>query len=158
MTKATQRKIQTNAEHSRRLYGFILTLTLNHVDADEVYQSTSVVLWRKYHQFDASGGSFYAWACQIARLEVMHLRRRKRHTLMLSDEVLELLLNDVTNRSDEFAWREEALQSCLEQLTSPDRRLIEERYYNSRRPKEIAQLLNRSTHVVYRSLARIHSA
>jgi RNA polymerase sigma-70 factor (ECF subfamily) len=147
------------AENSRRLYGYILTLTLNHSDADEIYQTTSVVLWKKFDQFDSSGstGSFYAWACQIARLEVLRLRRQKRNVLVVSHEVFELLAADLADRSDELLWRDDALETCLDQLAPTDRKLIEERYYHARPPKEIAEDLGRSVHAVYRSLARIHS-
>src|SRR3972149_4122830 len=106
-----QEFLQVFTEHSRRIYGYILTLTMNHADADEIFQTTSVVLWRKFGQFDASAGTFFAWACRIAHLEVLHLRRRKRHTLMLCDEVLELLLDAAAKRSDELPRREEALES-----------------------------------------------
>ena len=51
------------SQHSRRIYQFILTLTMNHVDAEEVYQNTCVVLWRKCDKFDPDG-YFYAWAAQ----------------------------------------------------------------------------------------------
>lgn len=143
-------------KHSRRLYGFILSLTMNRDDADEAYQSTSIVLYKKYGQFDPEIGSFYTWACRVAHLEVLNLRRGKRRAGMLSEEALELLHQEAVKRSDESKAREDALETCLKRLSPADRKLIEDRYYNELAPKEIAAKLGRSRHAVYRALARVH--
>ena len=65
------------SQHSRRIYQFILTLTINRADAEEIYQSTCVILWKKFAEYDPAG-SFYAWACKMAQFECLQLRRRNR--------------------------------------------------------------------------------
>ena len=148
--------VRVFTKHSRRILRYILTLTVNHADADEAFQATSLVLWRKFGQFDPTLGSFYTWACRIAFFEVLRLRQTKRHEAKLSDEVMRLLAEELDKRSDEFESREVALEQCLKELPSKDYQLIALRYFNSRSPKEIAEVLDRSTHAVYRALVRVH--
>lgn len=146
------------ARDYRRLYRFVLSLTFSHVDADDVFQETSVVLWKKYSEFDPDIGSFYAWACRIAYLEVLHLRRQRRRSTTISDEVLELLREEIARTPDASEHRVEALKGCLGKLPAEDRRLIEDRYFGALTPKEMAAHHQRSVHSMYRSLARIHGA
>ncbi|MCA9234820.1 MAG: sigma-70 family RNA polymerase sigma factor [Planctomycetales bacterium] len=144
------------SQHSRRVFEFISTLVFNSSDADEVFQNTCVVLWRKFANYD-SEGSFYAWACKIAYLEVLHLRRSSKRLQVLSEEVLTLLADDLLSRSAQIPGRQGALQECLEKLEGDDRELVQQRYYLQRRPKEIAARHAASVHSIYRSLARVHT-
>jgi RNA polymerase sigma-70 factor (ECF subfamily) len=141
--------------HSRRVYEFISTLVFRPADADEVFQNTCVVLWKKFDSYD-SQGSFYSWACKIAYLEMMHLRRTNKRLQTFSEEVLELLAENMLSRATELNSRQSALEDCLQKLSLTDRKLIEQRYYLQRRPKEIAADRTRSVDSVYRALTRIH--
>jgi len=143
------------SQHSRRIYEFILTLVVNHSDADEIYQNTSVILWRKFGSYDPEG-SFQAWACRIAYLEILQLRRTNRRMQTFSDEVMELLVNKMMTQGGQMNVRHDALGDCLEKLDSQDRQLIEQRYYHQRPPKEIARAESVSVYSIYRSLARVH--
>jgi RNA polymerase sigma-70 factor (ECF subfamily) len=130
---------------------------MNRDDADEVFQTTSIVLYQKYAHFEPISASFYTWACRVAYLEVLHFRRIKRGDSLLTERALELLRDEVLRRSDELQQREEALVECLKKLSDPDRALIAERYYNNVAPKQIAERLGRSTYAIYRSLTRVHA-
>jgi RNA polymerase sigma-70 factor, ECF subfamily len=141
--------------HSRRVYEFISTLAFRPADADEVFQNTCVVLWKKFDSYDAQG-SFYSWACKIAYLEMMHLRRTNKRLQTFSEEVLELLAENMLSRATELNSRQSALEDCLQKLSLTDRKLIEQRYYLQKRPKEIAADRTRSVDSVYRALTRIH--
>jgi RNA polymerase sigma-70 factor (ECF subfamily) len=143
------------SQHSRRIYEFILTLVVNHSDADEVFQNTSVILWRKFDTYDPNG-SFPAWACRIAYLEILQLRRTSRRMQTFSDEVLELLVSNMMAEGSNINLRYDALGDCLNKLASDDRALIERRYYHQCPPKEIARAESVSVHTIYRSLARVH--
>ena len=148
--------VEEFSRHSRRLYGYILSLTMNRDDAEEVFQATSIVLYQKYAQFEPVEASFYTWACRVAYLEVLYFRRTKRRDSRLTERALELLRDEALRRSDEFEQREEALERCLKKLSEPDRTLIVERYYNNLAPKQVAQRLGRSINSIYRSLTRVH--
>ncbi|WP_425399463.1 sigma-70 family RNA polymerase sigma factor [Aeoliella sp.] len=148
--------VEIFTEHSRQIYRFILTLTTNRADTDDVFQATSIVLLKKFDEFDPSRGTFYSWACRIAYLEVLNLRRAKRRATMLSEEVLEMLHADLMRRNSELNSREAVLEECLNKLPGDERHLIEERYYHEYTPKQLAQRAGCSVHAIYRSLAKVH--
>src|SRR5262249_35559801 len=75
-----------------RLYGYIHALVRDLNDADDLYQQTALILWKKFAEFDRSR-SFFAWACGIARLEAASfLRSRSRQRLYFSDDLSLLLV------------------------------------------------------------------
>jgi RNA polymerase sigma-70 factor (ECF subfamily) len=61
------------------LRAFVASLIPTWDGVDEVLQESSVVLWRKFDQFDSQGeeSSFLDWAFMIARYEVLKYRRRR---------------------------------------------------------------------------------
>lgn len=143
--------------HSQQIFGFILALSPNRTDAEDIFQNASVALWKKFGVFQP-GTNFRAWACQVAYLEVVeHRRRKSKLRQLLSDDALKVLAADAM-KSEEVDRRENALADCLEKLPQVDRKLIERRYFDAQSPKQIADLHSKSIHAVYRSLARIHDA
>ncbi len=145
------------SREARRVYAFVLTLVLNHDDADEVFQNTSVVLWNKFASY-TSGTNFFSWACRVAYLEVLNYRRSRRRLQGLSDEALEALAEEAQSLAEQHDVLSAALVECLEKLRPSDREMVDLRYYHRRTPKEIAQVHSRSVYSVYRSLSRIHNA
>jgi RNA polymerase sigma-70 factor, ECF subfamily len=143
--------------HSQRIYEFILMLVIRRADADEIFQETCLVLWNKFDSYDPTG-SFYAWACKIAYLKILALRRASRRLHLFSEEVLGVLADKALACADELGMRREALDECLERLSAADRELIEQRYYGRCTPKEIAAATSRSVYSVYRALCRIHNS
>ena len=49
-----------------QVYGYIATLLPNRADADDLFQQTSLVLWRKREQYDPSR-AFLSWALASRR-------------------------------------------------------------------------------------------
>jgi len=145
------------SRYSRRIYDFILTLVFRHADAEEVFQDTCLVLWKKFDSYDPQG-SFYGWACQIAYFEVLQLRRKSQRLLTLSEDALAVLANEALSRADHLNARQHALEDCLQKLGAEERTLIEQRYHERQAPKEIAAITSRSVYSVYRALARVHDA
>jgi RNA polymerase sigma-70 factor (ECF subfamily) len=130
-------------------------------DADDLFQQTSLVLWDKFDQFDATR-SFVAWACGVARYEVSNfLRSRSRHQLYFSDE-LNLLLIDAQAEYDlevaQHEGRRDALAECMKKLRERDLELLEACYERSVRIPELARRWNRSTQSIHNSLRRIRRA
>ena len=85
-----------------RLFGYIHSLVRDSNDADDLFQQTAMVLWRKFAEYDPAR-PFLGWACGVARFEVTNfLRTRGRSKLYFSDD-LNLLLIEATERltSDE---------------------------------------------------------
>jgi RNA polymerase sigma-70 factor, ECF subfamily len=143
------------SRESSRIFGFILALAVNRNDADDVFQETSVVLWRRFDEFEP-GTNFRAWACRIAQLQVMNFRRSHNRCRVLSDDALQALAQNALAVMDRDDRREETLATCLEKLRPQDRQLIEQRYFRRHTTKEIAEREARSIHSVYRALRRVH--
>ena len=145
------------SRHSQRIYEFILMLVLRRVDAEEIFQDTCLILWKKFDSYDPTG-NFHAWACRIAYLEILQLRRTSRRLQTFSEEAMALLADKALAHSTDLGRRQELLEECLEKLGAQDRELIEQRYYYRRSPKEIAGVKTRSVYSIYRSLCRVHRA
>src|SRR5437764_7861828 len=73
-----------------RVYAYVATLLPNRADAEEVFQQTSLVLWRKWQEFDPNR-EFLPWACGIAHHEARNFMRKHQHgsRVFLSEGVLE---------------------------------------------------------------------
>ncbi len=141
-----------------RLYGYIHSLVRDLNDADDLFQQTTLILWKKFSEFDPSR-SFFSWACGIARLEVTNfLRSRGRQRLYFSDNLNLLLIEAQEQVSDEeLEARREALAQCVEKLRRRDQELLGE-CYDSAGVHEAADRRGRSTQSIYNSLRRIRRA
>jgi RNA polymerase sigma-70 factor (ECF subfamily) len=156
------RKAEFAAEllrHQTQIFGFIYSLVRNFDDADDLFQQTGLVLWRKYEQFDHSR-SFVAWACGVARLEASNfLRARSRERRRFSDELNDLLIDAhaALEHEDLEEWRD-ALAECMKKLTQHDQELLQACYGASVRISEVARRWERSTQSIHNSLRRIRRA
>jgi RNA polymerase sigma-70 factor, ECF subfamily len=146
------------SRYSRQIFGFIVVLSSSRNDADDIFQDTSVELWRKFTSFEP-GTNFRAWAYQIAYHKILDHRRKQGRRQLLDDEAFHVLARDALLLTAESpSQREDALADCLKKLPQCDRRLIERRYRADMTPKQIAEQSARSVYSVYRALARIHEA
>ncbi len=152
------RFVQLFAQHQRSIHAYICSLVPSRVDADDVMQETSLVLWRKWGEFDPNR-DFIRWACGIAFREVLKLRRKfatSRH--YFNEELLKQLSDEVVQQSDELKQRQVALVVCLDRLGTKDRELIDRRYQEKMTARRVADELGRPPSTVYKALARIREA
>lgn len=142
--------------HQVQLMGYIYALVHNMDDAEDLYQQSSLVLWRKFDQFDANT-DFFRWASTIARYEVMNfLRTRATRRQYFSDRFMELLANDRTpDVNSHMELRRQALAGCVKKLSQSDRRLVEMCYSGHLLVKDAAAALRRPAKSVSDSLSRI---
>ena len=159
----TQSREAEFAAHLRaiqtRLYGYIHSLARDLNDADDLFQQTALILWKKFAEFDR-GRSFFSWACGIARLEVVNfLRHRARQRLYFSDD-LNLLLIEAQEEmgNKEMENRRDALAKCLAKLRERDRELLLECYRETGCVNEAAGRRGRSPQSIFNSLRRIRRA
>ena len=168
-THEHERDRERSAEFARRLRGaqdrlfsFIHSLVRNFSDTEDLFQQVSLVLWRKFDEFDP-GRSFLGWACGVARFEASNfLRTRGRSRLYFTDE-LNLLLAEAqedglpTDPDDES--RRRALGECVTRLRQPDRELVDLCYSeDASGVSDVAGRLGRSSQSVHNSLRRIRRA
>jgi RNA polymerase sigma-70 factor (ECF subfamily) len=144
--------------HQTQIFGFIYSLVRNFDDADDLFQQTSLVLWRKYDRYDATK-SFVAWACGVARLEVADfVRRSNRRRRHFGGSLSELLIDVHAEFEAEYEHIEErqgVLAACMKKLRQRDQELIQACYGGSARVPEVARAWGRSIQSVHNSLSRI---
>jgi RNA polymerase sigma-70 factor, ECF subfamily len=147
--------VELFALHQRRICGFIHTFIPNPADAEDVLQETSLLMWRKFDEFEL-GTDFAAWACQVARNKVLNFLKGKRRSRLCFDEDLIAQLADLRMaRAQIHSDDQIALGDCLDKLSQPDRLLLKLAYTKQRRIKDVAQQLRRPAGSIYTSLHRI---
>lgn len=139
-----------------RVFTYIATLLPCRADAEEVLQQTSIVLWRKFDQFDPSG-NFALWAYGVAYREALkYLRQQNRQRQVFREAVLEKLTRTHAARSDLLENRRLAMDDCMDRLSLSDRDIIEHYYFQGRKTAaEVAEELGRPTNTILHALVRI---
>ena len=142
--------------NENRVYRYIFSLVPRRSEAEELYQETSLTLWKTWERYRPDV-DFVAWACGIAHNLVRnHLRRRKNQPRLLADEqVLDQLAQRRALEDPALEERRLALHGCLERLPEKERRLVEEVYGGDRSMKEIAVGSSQTPNAVYKHLRRI---
>jgi RNA polymerase sigma-70 factor (ECF subfamily) len=139
-----------------RVYRYILSLVPRWSEAEELYQETSLTLWKTWERYRPEV-DFVAWACGIAHNLVRnHLRKRKNQPRLLVDEqVLDQLVQRRAFEDSILEERQLALDSCLERLPEKERRLVDEIYGGDQSMKTIAAGRSQTPNAVYKHLRRI---
>ena len=141
-----------------RIYAYIATLLPNRGDAEDVFQQTSLTLWRKWEEYDFKH-DFVTWACGIAHNLVRNfLRSSSRGRVTFTDQVLDSISND-SMEADRF--REErmgALRSCIESLPRAEIDLVEKCYTGPETIRVIAEKIQIAPSALYQRLHRIRRA
>ena len=146
-------------QHQSQLFGYIHSLLRNLNDADDLFQQTTLVLWKKFAEYDRQR-SFLSWACGVARFEIANfLRARNRQRLYFTDELNLLLIETHEElQADEIEDRRQALVQCAAKLRENDRELLNDCYGDSSGVAAVAQRRGRSAQSVHNSLRRIRRA
>ncbi len=142
-------------DHLPALKRFILSLLPNRSEADDVTQEVFLTVTTKAGEF-VLGSNFKAWAFAIARFKVLeHLRRAKRDPHVLSDSVIEKLVDEADETDPETdSLTLGALDKCIEKLAPKRKQAIELRYRSNCNPPEIAERLGWGVNSVNVTLSR----
>ena len=150
--------MQLLAEHQVRLRAYIFVLVRDASDADDIAQQTFLVMWKKRTSYDPTR-DFFAWACGVARIEVLMFRRsRATDRLQFDETLINTLAVEYLEHADACDRRRGALLDCLTKLPDGDRRLLQVRYTSDAPVAEIATQLGRPLSTVYRMLAKIRES
>jgi RNA polymerase sigma-70 factor, ECF subfamily len=139
-----------------RVFGYIVTLLPCWADAEDVLQRTSIVLWKKFDQFDPSA-DFVRWACGVAYRETLkYLKQQNRRRQVFDEAVLERIASARIARSDLLEKRRFAMDDCVTRLPPDDRGIIEHYYFRGKKTvAEVANELGRPANTVFKALTRI---
>jgi RNA polymerase sigma-70 factor (ECF subfamily) len=139
-----------------RIYAYVVTLLPNRDDAEEVFQQTSLALWKKWQEFDATR-DFVRWACGMAHLEVCTFLRKHagRTRVNLNEDVLLEVAEARLQLHDVLEERRKALLECLGRLQRQSRELLERCYAGKDSIKQIAEDLGLRPNALYMTLKRL---
>lgn len=157
-TESEQRNIEfvrLLKQHDRRVAAYIFSLVPDWNDAEDLVQNTCVRLWEQFDDY-RTGEDFGAWACTIARYEVMTYRKRTgREKLHFSSEVVDALATQSAADHDFAERRLKALGDCTRRLSDSARMLLDLCYAKRVRIKDVAMQLGRSVNATYLMLSRV---
>ncbi len=144
------------SRHHCQLYAYIFAIVRNHEDANDLFQSVCLVLWRKFESF-RPGSSFFSWARQTAKFVTRSfLRHEKRVSSVAIEDFLDTLAETVARVSeDDPELYLDVLRRCKAKLNLADAELLDLRYAENLGSREIADRLQRPQPSVCHSLTRI---
>jgi RNA polymerase sigma-70 factor, ECF subfamily len=142
------------SRNAKGVYGYIYAMLPRWEDADDVFQETSRVLWQKFSDFK-SGTSFFAWAREIARYQVLAFRRRERRSrVTFTDAFLDAVAATADASVERLEAEQLALADCVETLKPRERELILLRFAPEATTKSVAEQLGMTTDAVYKAVNR----
>lgn len=146
------------SKYEANVRAFVASLLPTWEGTDEVMQEASLIMWRKFDQFDTTGpdSDFMNWAFMIARFEALKYRRKKAtDRLVFSEEIYQLIAEEAQRISPNQQKRERALQVCLTKLDPAQRSLVQAAYEDGVSIKAAAEKVGRTQTALYQALARI---
>ena len=143
-------------QHRNQIYSYIYSLLPNRDDAEDVFQRTSLILWRKFSEFDDTR-SFFSWACGVAFYEVKNfIRVAQRKRLQFRDDIIQQLADErVGVPQKKLNQRATALQDCIQKLREKDRELVDQVYRNQTTVKDVAEVAGSAIQTLYNRLNQI---
>jgi RNA polymerase sigma-70 factor, ECF subfamily len=147
--------VQLLAAHEHRIGSYVLALMPNWNDAEEIIQQTKLRLWEQFGAYDAEK-DFGAWACVIARYEVLTFRTRAaRSRIQFSQELVDRLSDELPEVVVESDQRLAFLEQCVKKLTRWQRDLLQRCCLAKDSTKGVASQLGRKTGATRQALLRI---
>ena len=134
-------------EQSKKIYAFLMSLTGNKDEAEELLQETFYQVFLHINQFEGRS-SLYTWICQIAKNAWYKECKRKsrfdnsveiienvNQTTVISNSPEDILLNKA---------KHETIRKCIMNLEEPYRDIIILHIYGEIKLKEIADSYKKS--------------
>jgi len=144
-------------KHRHRIYAFIAKQLVNHADVEDVFQRTSIVLWKKMRDFDPNG-SFFQWACGVAYNEVRNfLTVQRRSRLHFDADLVELMASEARDEEELSEARLNALRNCVSKLPDRQQQILRQCYAGTASIIEVAESLGRNRGALYKQLARLRA-
>jgi RNA polymerase sigma-70 factor (ECF subfamily) len=154
----TREYLRLLAQQGPRLRGFILSLVPNWADAEDIAQEVKLRLWEQFDNYDPAK-DFGAWACTIARYQVLTYREKQPPCRQLiSLEALELVARDSAAMAEVLEAARRALADCFEKLPEAKRKLLMTYYSGRHTMRELAAELGQTFDVTRHTIVRTRVA
>lgn len=150
--------IRLLAQSYRSIDSYARTLVSNPADAEDCVQEVSLLLWRKFDEFDR-GGNFARWARGfVRRVAKNHHRKKRPRYLALDDDLIDQLGALQGGIHEILELRRKQLADCLTKLPPADRKLISAYYKQGESIAELSQKVGRTAAAIYQALRRARLA
>ena len=144
--------------NQHRVFRFIVSAVPRWVEAEELFQQTSLTLWQRWDEFDPEN-DFTPWACGIAMNHLRnHLRKKQNQQLHFSDDLLEQMASLQLEEQSLLDGLHRALADCMEKLPPQQRRLIERCYRPNASIKQVAIEQGQTANSLYKLVRKIRLA
>lgn len=144
-------------ENQKRIFTYILSLVPYRSDAEDIMQQTIFDMWKKFDLYEP-GTNFSAWGISFARFLILKYRENQSKMQILSPETFELMTKQCDQPAGSSHTCTEALQDCIEKLNPADTRVLRLRYEERYKVNELAAKLGQNATMIYKTLAKIHTA
>lgn len=135
-----------------KLLGYLMSVLGRWHDAQDVLQSSSLLMWRKFETYE-SGSNFVAWASTICFYEAKNFQRQAaRSHLKFDDDLLATLATERILDLDLQGQRIAALELCLNEVGPAERELLRTAYDEHGGIIELAARLQRAPRTLYNKL------
>jgi RNA polymerase sigma-70 factor, ECF subfamily len=156
-TDGQQQFVELLLTNQRQITTYIATLLCSPSDVDDVFQNTSVVLWRKFGEFEP-GTNFLAWACRTAYLKVLEFRRsQNRLPVFFSEETLDAIARTCSEQTQVYERLHVEMAKCIAKLESDDQKLLQVRFAEKATLKSTAQTLKHAINTVRKRLTHVYA-
>jgi RNA polymerase sigma-70 factor (ECF subfamily) len=127
----------------------------NFSDAEDLLQNVWRTVWDKLDSYDDTR-PFEAWVIGIARMEALKWRERQAgNRIVLSEDIVSRLAKTAAEESEDLPARHKFMMECLEQLQGAARKLVNLKYFERKKIREIAGNLQRNVSAIEMQLVRV---
>jgi len=146
-------------ENEGALMAYIRTFTRDFQVAEDLFQETMLIAWRKFDEFD-SRESLSAWMRGIATNVIRNAWRKHSNDRLVFDESTAIVAQNTieaveTQDGDTWLQRLSALSDCISRLPRRTREFVTARYADKRTADELARSVGISAEAVRKRLQRI---
>lgn len=144
--------------HQPAISAYLYAAVPNFHDAEDLTQQVAVAVARDFDQYDPAT-PFLRWAIVIARNRVLNHRRSfAMSKVVFSQDTLDALAQAAPDQKPITTAYKAALDTCLDQLQNKSREVLNLRYEQDLRTKEIATRLGMTANAVSVLLHRTRTA
>ena len=138
---------------------YIRTFTRDAQIAEDLFQETMLIAWRKFDEFD-SRESLSAWLRGIAKNLIRNAWRKQSNDRLVFDESTEYVVQNTIEAvdmqgGDTWLERLSALSDCISRLPARSRELVTARYADKQTADELALSVGIRPDAVRKRLQRI---
>lgn len=123
--------------------------------AEDIVQEVAIAATRQYSA-EQDARPFMPWVFGIARNQIaLHLRKKYRREVIFDTDIVDQVQDAFLRAAPHVTDRRSALAECLKRLSPKARQMVELRYIQGVKPRQIAEQVGTTPNTVSVALSRI---